>query len=289
VHAGAAADASEASLVAAMLGEAAPRAGAASSALVTAAGAETRAAAAPHHDATATPSPHGVVVARAVALRLDDARGRARVRDATFAVHAARSWAWRRWRGADSASCCAPSPGGSRRRRERSSGRPKWRSSPRTATATPCCSTRRSPRTWRLRGAGARRGRVAWGAMARRAAALVAAADVRGGAPAARAGALSGATSRSSSSPASSPATTRTRPPRSSSRRTPRAGSTSAPPPRCTRGCAPRATPGAAVIVHSSDLDEVLALADRVLAVYDGQVIPVAAEREAVGRAMLGG
>jgi simple sugar transport system ATP-binding protein len=46
---------------------------------------------------------------------------------------------------------------------------------------------------------------------------------------------------------------------------------------------------GAAVLVHSSDLDEVLALADRVLVVYAGTIrTDVPRERDAVGRAMLG-
>jgi ABC-type uncharacterized transport system ATPase subunit len=46
---------------------------------------------------------------------------------------------------------------------------------------------------------------------------------------------------------------------------------------------------GAAVVVYSSDLDEVLTLADRVLVVFAGLVrADVPREREAVGRAMLG-
>jgi simple sugar transport system ATP-binding protein len=45
---------------------------------------------------------------------------------------------------------------------------------------------------------------------------------------------------------------------------------------------------GAAVIVHSSDLDEVLALATRILVVFHGEVREVAADRDVVGRAMLG-
>ena len=47
---------------------------------------------------------------------------------------------------------------------------------------------------------------------------------------------------------------------------------------------------GAAVVVHSSDVDEVLALATRVLVVFDGVVseVPGGGGREAVGRAMLG-
>jgi ABC-type uncharacterized transport system ATPase subunit len=48
------------------------------------------------------------------------------------------------------------------------------------------------------------------------------------------------------------------------------------------------AAEGAAVVVYSSDIDEVLLLADRVLVVYDGRVREVRAERDAVGRAMVG-
>lgn len=45
---------------------------------------------------------------------------------------------------------------------------------------------------------------------------------------------------------------------------------------------------GACVVVHSSDLDEVLALADRVLVVHGGRVSEVPPDREVVGRRMLG-
>lgn len=45
---------------------------------------------------------------------------------------------------------------------------------------------------------------------------------------------------------------------------------------------------GAAVIVYSSDLDEVLLLATRVLVAYAGSIRAVAFDRDAVGRAMLG-
>jgi ABC-type uncharacterized transport system ATPase subunit len=45
---------------------------------------------------------------------------------------------------------------------------------------------------------------------------------------------------------------------------------------------------GAVVVVHSSDLDEVLALASRVLVVFHGEVREVGADRDGVGRAMLG-
>jgi simple sugar transport system ATP-binding protein len=45
---------------------------------------------------------------------------------------------------------------------------------------------------------------------------------------------------------------------------------------------------GAAVIVYSSDLDEVLALATRVIAVHAGRLTGVPNDRETAGRAMLG-
>jgi len=50
------------------------------------------------------------------------------------------------------------------------------------------------------------------------------------------------------------------------------------------------ASRGVAVIVHASDLDEVLALADRVFVVTNGVVreMPAAASRDAIGDAMLG-
>lgn len=47
-------------------------------------------------------------------------------------------------------------------------------------------------------------------------------------------------------------------------------------------------THGAAVVVYSSDLDEVLSLATRVLVVFDGHVHEVLLDRAAIGRAMLG-
>jgi len=45
---------------------------------------------------------------------------------------------------------------------------------------------------------------------------------------------------------------------------------------------------GAAVVVYSSDLDEVLLLSDRIYAMYDGRLVEVPRDRDAVGRAMLG-
>ena len=48
------------------------------------------------------------------------------------------------------------------------------------------------------------------------------------------------------------------------------------------------AASGAVVVVHSSDLDEVLTLCSRVLVVFQGSVVEVELDRERVGRAMLG-
>ncbi len=45
---------------------------------------------------------------------------------------------------------------------------------------------------------------------------------------------------------------------------------------------------GAGVVLHSSDLDEVLALSDRVIVMHAGVAHAVARDRESVGRAMLG-
>lgn len=45
---------------------------------------------------------------------------------------------------------------------------------------------------------------------------------------------------------------------------------------------------GAAVVVYSSDLDEVLALADRLIVMFDGRAREVPLDRDAAGRAMLG-
>ena len=45
---------------------------------------------------------------------------------------------------------------------------------------------------------------------------------------------------------------------------------------------------GAAVVVYSSDLDEVLLLANRIYAMHDGVLTETPNDRESVGRAMLG-
>jgi len=155
-----------------------------------------------------------------------------------------------------------------------------------------------------LRGAGARRGRVPWRALAARTAALATAFDVRGGGPATLARALSGGNQQKfvvarelagdvvhrhvSDRDASADSLADGRVPMLVVAENP------------TRGLDIRAAAavrarlraardaGAAIIVYSSDLDEVLALADRVLVVHDGRVHDAPAERHLVGRLMLG-
>jgi ABC-type uncharacterized transport system ATPase subunit len=48
------------------------------------------------------------------------------------------------------------------------------------------------------------------------------------------------------------------------------------------------ASRGAAVVVHSGDLDELLSLASRVLVVFGGVVTEVARDQLAISRAMVG-
>jgi len=141
-----------------------------------------------------------------------------------------------------------------------------------------------------LRGAGRRRGRVRWRDLEERAHDLVARHDVRAASVRDRAGALSGGNQQKlvlgrelgdgGGNAAGAPAALVVESP--------------------TRGLDIRASAsvharlrdardaGAAVVVYSSDLDEVLALADRVLACYAGTVREVPADRAAVGRAILG-
>jgi simple sugar transport system ATP-binding protein len=45
---------------------------------------------------------------------------------------------------------------------------------------------------------------------------------------------------------------------------------------------------GSAVVMYSSDLDEILEIADRVLVVHAGDVVEVARDRARIGAAMLG-
>jgi len=134
-----------------------------------------------------------------------------------------------------------------------------------------------------LKGAGAREGSVDWPALRSATALLIARFDVRGGTVSSPARALSGGNQQKlvlARELDDAPALLVVENP--------------------TRGLDIRATDdvharlrdaaraGAAVVVFSSDLDEVLLLADRVLVVYAGLVRECAPDREIVGRAMLG-
>ncbi|MEP6692167.1 MAG: ABC transporter ATP-binding protein [Gemmatimonadaceae bacterium] len=134
-----------------------------------------------------------------------------------------------------------------------------------------------------LRGAAMRRGRMDWDAIASRTSSLLAHHDVRAVGPAALARSLSGGNQQKlvlARELAGAPAVVLAENPT----RGLDVGATAA-----THGCLRAARDaGAAVLVYSSDLDEVLALADRVLVMHAGQMSDVALDRDAVGRAMLG-
>lgn len=134
-----------------------------------------------------------------------------------------------------------------------------------------------------LRGAGRRRGRMRWRAEATAAAALIAHHDVRGGTPHTPARALSGGNQQKlvlarelDGHPEALIVESPTR------GLDVRAGAAVL---DRLRGARDR---GVAVVVYSSDLDELLALADRMLVAYAGQVLEVEPTRGAVGRAMVG-
>jgi general nucleoside transport system ATP-binding protein len=134
-----------------------------------------------------------------------------------------------------------------------------------------------------LGGAGTRRGRIRWRAEHARAVSILAEHDVRASGPDAKAGTLSGGNQQKlvlarelSGRPALVVAENPTR------GLDVRAAAAVHGALRAARDA------GSGVVLHSSDLDEVLALADRVLVVHAGSVRPCPADREAVGRAMLG-
>ncbi|HXT18100.1 MAG TPA: ABC transporter ATP-binding protein [Gemmatimonadaceae bacterium] len=134
-----------------------------------------------------------------------------------------------------------------------------------------------------LRDAGPRRGVMRWRAERARATRLIEAFDVRGGAPDRRAGALSGGNQQKlvvarelDGDPSLLVAEN---PTRGLDIRATRSVHD------LLRGVARR---GGGVIVYSTDLDEVLSLSTRVVAVHSGKVIATSGTRDAVGRAMLG-
>ena len=134
-----------------------------------------------------------------------------------------------------------------------------------------------------LRGAGVRRGRVDWRHMRRETEDVIAQYDVRGGGTATLARALSGGNQQKlvigRELEGASPALVVENPSRGLD-----FNATAAVHERLR---AAREN-GTAVVVYSSDLDELLALADRLIVVHAGRVREVARDRETIGRAMLG-
>jgi simple sugar transport system ATP-binding protein len=229
----------------------------------------------------------GAPVVRAVGVRADDAGGVARVGDATFDLHAGELVGVAAVEGSGQrellrllAGRLAPTAG-TLERPARVAFIPEDRHQDALLVGAPLVEN------LALAGAGVRRGRVPWRALAERTAALAAAFDVRGGTPATPAGALSGGNQQKfvvarelAGVADGAPTLVVAENP--------------------TRGLDIRASAavrarlraarddGAAVVVYSSDLDEVLALADRVLVVHDGRVHAAPADRDVVGRLMLG-
>jgi ABC-type uncharacterized transport system ATPase subunit len=134
-----------------------------------------------------------------------------------------------------------------------------------------------------LKGAGRRRGRMIWQRLREQARTLAAEYDVRAPSVEARAGGLSGGNQQKlvlarelSDHPSIIVAENPTR------------GLDIRASAAVRERLQQAAARGAAVLVHSSDLDEVLALATRVVAVHEGRLTEVTNDRESVGRAMLG-
>jgi simple sugar transport system ATP-binding protein len=134
-----------------------------------------------------------------------------------------------------------------------------------------------------LRGAGRRRGRLSWKAARTRTSALMRDFDIRASSPAVHVSTLSGGNQQRlilSRELDGKPALIIAENP--------------------TRGLDIRSATGVldrlraagdggtAIVFYSSDLDEVLALSSRIFAVHSGSIREVVAEREAIGRAMLG-
>ena len=134
-----------------------------------------------------------------------------------------------------------------------------------------------------LRGAGSRRGRIRWSDERARTHALIESYDVRGGDENARVRALSGGNQQKLVL-----ARELDERPRLLVAENPTRGLDI----RATQAVHDRlreaAAAGAAVVMYSSDLDEVLTLATRMLVVHAGQVSECPLDRDVVGRAMLG-
>ncbi|HEX6537211.1 MAG TPA: ABC transporter ATP-binding protein [Gemmatimonadaceae bacterium] len=134
-----------------------------------------------------------------------------------------------------------------------------------------------------LAGAGARRGRIPWRAVERRTLELMKRFDVRASGPRAPARALSGGNQQKlvlarelGDAPEAIVVENPTR------------GLDLAATAAVHRHLLDARDRGAAVVVYSSDLDEVLALADRLVVMFDGRSSEIPVDRDAAGRAMLG-
>lgn len=134
-----------------------------------------------------------------------------------------------------------------------------------------------------LRGAGVRRGRMPWPALASLTTGLMERHDVRAPSPATRAGALSGGNQQKfvvgrelDEHPTLVVAENPVR------------GLDIRATAHVLRELAGSAEAGSAVVVYSADIDELLPLADRMLVVFAGRVHEVAVERTAVANALVG-
>ena len=134
-----------------------------------------------------------------------------------------------------------------------------------------------------LKGAGARRGRISWREQRERATTLVREFDVRGGGASAAARTLSGGNQQKlvlarelDGAPQLVVAENPTR------------GLDVHASAAVHERLARAAHSGAAVVVYSSDLDEVLAVATRVVVMHAGRLLETPLDRDSVGRAMLG-
>ena len=242
----------------------------------------------PPNRASSGPATQDRQVVRAVGVGAADALGVVRVRDATFTLHAGELVGVAAVEGSGQhellrllAGRLAPAAG-TLERPARVAFIPEDRHRDALLVDAPLTEN------LALAGAGTRRGRVPWRALAARTAALAAAFDVRGGGPASPAGVLSGGNQQkfvvarelagvADGEPALIVAENPTRGLDIRASAAVRARL------RAARDA------GASVVVYSSDLDEVLALADRVLVVHGGRVHAAPPHRDAVGRLMLGG
>lgn len=134
-----------------------------------------------------------------------------------------------------------------------------------------------------LRGAGARRGRMPWPALAALTAGLMERHDVRAPSPATRAGALSGGNQQKFVV-----ARELDEHPTLVVAENPVRGLDIRATAHVLRELAGSADAGSAVVFYSADIDELLPLADRMLVVFAGRVREVTVERTAVANALVG-